>query len=85
VPSVKPQLLFGAVMQVVASLQVFDISVQLLGMPSVLYAGHTVMTHLFDYAFIRFEMGYAAAIAVVLFLMMVGLNRVVFKWLGSGE
>jgi multiple sugar transport system permease protein len=85
VPSVKPQLLFGAVMQVVASLQVFDISVQLLGMPSVLYAGHTVMTHLFDFAFIRFEMGYAAAIAVVLFLMMVGLNRVVFKWFGSGE
>lgn len=85
IPSVKPQLLFGAVMQVVSSLQVFDISIQLLGMPSVLYAGHTVMTHLFDYAFIRFEMGYATAIAVVLFLMMVGLNRVIFKWLGSGE
>ncbi|QYR24389.1 sugar ABC transporter permease [Paenibacillus sp. sptzw28] len=85
VPSVKPQLLFGAVMQVVSSLQVFDISIQLLGMPSVLYAGHTVMTHLFDYAFIRFEMGYAAAVAVVLFLMMVGLNRVIFKWLGSEE
>lgn len=85
VPAVKPQLLFGAVMQVVASLQVFDISISLLGLPSVLYAGHTIMTHLFDYAFIRFEMGYASAIAVVLFLMMVGLNRVVFKWLGSGE
>lgn len=85
IPSVKPQLLFGAVMQVVSSLQVFDISIQLLGMPSVLYAGHTVMTHLFDYAFIRFEMGYATAIAVVLFLMMVGLNRVIFRLLGSGE
>src|SRR5690606_25261056 len=85
VPSVKPQLLFGAVMQIVASLQVFDISIALVGMPSVLYAGHTVMTHLFDYAFIRFEMGYSAAIAVFLFLLMVGLNRVVFKWLGSGE
>jgi multiple sugar transport system permease protein len=43
------------------------------------------MTHLFDYAFIRFEMGYATAIAVVLFLLMVGLNRIIFKWLGSGE
>ncbi|UUZ87019.1 sugar ABC transporter permease [Paenibacillus sp. P26] len=85
VPAVKPQILFGAVMQVVASLQVFDISISALGLPSVLYAGHTIMTHLFDYAFIRFEMGYASAIAVVLFLMMVGLNRVVFKWLGSGE
>ncbi|MCM3633944.1 MULTISPECIES: carbohydrate ABC transporter permease [Paenibacillus] len=82
VPSVKPQLLFGAVMQVVASLQVFDISVQLVGLPSPLYAGHTILTHLFDYAFIRFEMGYASAIAVVLFLLMMGLNRLIFNLLG---
>ncbi|HZG88147.1 sugar ABC transporter permease [Paenibacillus sp.] len=85
IPSVKPQLLFGAVMQVVFSLQVFDVSVQLVGIPSPLYAGHTVMTHLFDYAFIRFEMGYASAIAVVLFLIMVGLNRFIFKILGNRE
>ncbi|GIP16473.1 ABC transporter permease [Paenibacillus montaniterrae] len=82
IPSVKPQLLFGAVMQVVASLQVFDISVQLVGLPSPLYAGHTILTHLFDYAFIRFEMGYASAIAVVLFLLMMGLNRLIFNLLG---
>ncbi|WP_274361277.1 carbohydrate ABC transporter permease [Paenibacillus thermotolerans] len=85
IPSVKPQLLFGAVMQVVFSLQVFDVSVQLVGIPSPLYAGHTIMTHLFDYAFIRFEMGYASAIAVVLFLLMVGLNRLIFKILGHRE
>ncbi|WP_372661153.1 carbohydrate ABC transporter permease [Cohnella sp.] len=82
IPSVKPQLLFGAVMQVVFSLQVFDVSVQLVGLPSPLYAGHTILTHLFDFAFIRFEMGYASAIAVVLFCLMVGLNRLIFKWLG---
>lgn len=85
IPSVKPQLLFGAVLQVVGALQVADISMALVGMPSPLYAGHTMMTHLFDYAFIRFEMGYAAAIAVVLFMLMVGLNRLLFKWLGSGD
>ncbi|MDQ0114473.1 carbohydrate ABC transporter permease [Paenibacillus harenae] len=85
IPSVKPQLLFGAVLQVVGALQVADISMALVGMPSPLYAGHTMMTHLFDYAFIRFEMGYAAAIAVVLFMFMVGLNRLLFKWLGSGD
>jgi len=82
IPSVKPQLLFGAVMQVVASLQVFDVSIQLVGLPSPLYAGHTILTHLFDYAFIRFEMGYASAIAVVLFLLMMGLNRLIFNILG---
>ncbi|TLS52608.1 sugar ABC transporter permease [Paenibacillus antri] len=85
IPSVKPQLLFGAVMQVVFSLQVFDVSVQLVGIPSPLYAGHTVMTHLFDYAFIRFEMGYASSIAVVLFFIMVGLNRFIFNILGHKE
>lgn len=82
IPSVNPQLLFGAVLQVVSSLTVFDVSVQLVGLPSPLYAGHTILTHLFDYAFIKFEMGYAAAIAVVLFIMMIGLNRLIFKWLG---
>jgi multiple sugar transport system permease protein len=82
VPSVKPQLLFGAVMQVVFSLQVFDVSVQLVGLPSPLYAGHTILAHLFDYAFIRFEMGYASAIAVILFCLMVGLHQLIFKWLG---
>ncbi len=81
-PSVKPQLLFGAVLQVVFSLQVFDVSMQLVGMPSPLYAGHTILAHLHDYAFIRFEMGYASAIAVILFLLMLGLNRLVFKVLG---
>ncbi|GAB6926511.1 sugar ABC transporter permease [Paenibacillus sp. JCM 10914] len=81
-PSVKPQLLFGAVLQVVFSLQVFDVSVQLVGIPSPLYAGHTILTHLFDYAFIKFEMGYASAIAVVLFVIMLGLNRLIFRWLG---
>jgi multiple sugar transport system permease protein len=82
IPAVKPQLLFGAVMQVVFSLQVFDVSVQLVGLPSPLYAGHTILTHLYDYAFIKFEMGYASAVAVVLFLMMLGLNRFIFRLLG---
>lgn len=82
IPAVKPQLLFGAVMQVVFSLQVFDVSVQLVGLPSPLYAGHTILTHLYDYAFIKFEMGYASAIAVVLFFMMLGLNRLIFRLLG---
>jgi multiple sugar transport system permease protein len=82
IPSVKPQLLFGAVLQVVTSLTVFDVSVQLVGLPSPLYAGHTILVHLFDYAFIRFEMGYASAIAVVLFCMMMGLNRLIFNILG---
>ncbi|MFP4975504.1 carbohydrate ABC transporter permease [Paenibacillus sp. CN-4] len=82
VPAVKPQLLFGAVMQVVSSLTVFDVSMRLVGFPSPLYAGHTIMAHMFDYAFTRFEMGYASAIAVLLFFLMFGLNRLIFRVLG---
>ncbi len=81
-PSMKPQLMFGAVMQITQSFAVADISIQLAGNPSVNYAGATVTTHLLDYGTTRFEMGYASAIATVLFLLMVGTNKLVQKILG---
>ncbi|NLX75764.1 MAG: sugar ABC transporter permease [Clostridiaceae bacterium] len=80
-PSMKPQLLFGAVMQITQSFAVADISIQLAGNPSVNYAGTTIVTHLLDYGSIRYEMGYASAIATVLFILMVGSNRIVQKLL----
>lgn len=80
-PSMKPQLMFGAVMQITQSFAVADISIQLAGNPSVNYAGATVVTHLLDYGSTRFEMGYASAIATVLFLLMVGTNKLVQKLL----
>ena len=78
-PLVKPQLLLGAVLAVVASFNVFDIAVSMAGFPSPLYAGHTIVTHLWDYAFLRFEMGYASAIAVVLFVLTFGINRILMR------
>ena len=77
VPSMKPQLLFGAVMQITQAFAVADISIMLAGNPSVNYAGATVVTHLIDNGSYRFEMGYASAIATVLFLTMVGTNKLV--------
>ena len=77
-PSMKPQLMFGAVMQITQSFAVADISIQLAGNPSVNYAGATVVTHLLDYGSGgRMEMGYASAIATVLFLLMIGTNKLV--------
>ncbi|WP_244213884.1 carbohydrate ABC transporter permease [Paenibacillus barcinonensis] len=73
-PSMRPQLMFGAVMQITASFAVAEISIALAGFPSVNYAAHTVVTHLMDYGTIRFEMGYASAIATVLFALMLGTN-----------
>lgn len=80
-PSMKPQLMFGAVMQITQSFAVADISIQLAGNPSINYAGATVVTHLLDYGSTRFDMGYASAIATVLFLLMVGTNKLVQKFL----
>lgn len=73
----KPQLMFGAVMQVTASFAMAELSIQLAGFPSVQYAGHTIGTHLIDFGWVRFEMGYASAIAVILFITMVGINKLV--------
>lgn len=81
-PAMKPQLMFGAVMQITQSFAVADISINLAGNPSVNYAGATVVTHLLDYGSTRFEMGYASAIATILFLLMIGTNKLVQKLLG---
>lgn len=80
-PSMKPQLMFGAVMQITSSLSVSAISIELAGFPSVDYAGHTILTHLHDFGNIRFEMGYASAIATVLFFIMLIANILVQKLL----
>lgn len=73
-PQMKSQLLFGAVMQITSALSIADVSVNLAGFPSVEYAGHTIITHLMDYSSIRMEMGYASAIATILFLIMILAN-----------
>jgi multiple sugar transport system permease protein len=78
-PMMRPQLLFGAVMAIVGSFSVFQVAIQLAGLPSPLYAGHTIVAHLYDYAFIRFEMGYAAAIAVILFVFTFLLGRTAMR------
>lgn len=76
-PAMRPQLMFGAVMQITAAFGVGDVSANLAGLPSVDYAAHTIVNHITDYGYTRFEMGYASAVATILFLMMVGSNKLV--------
>ncbi|MGE6575436.1 carbohydrate ABC transporter permease [Paenibacillus xylanexedens] len=80
-PSMRPQLMFGAVIQLTTSFAVADVSIALAGFPSVNYAAETMVTHLIDFGTTRFEMGYASAIATVLFMIMVGTNLLVQKLL----
>jgi len=74
-PSMKPQLMFGAVMTITASFAIHDQLAALAGFPSINYTAHTVVSHLVDYGSVRFEMGYASAIATLLFLVMILCNK----------
>ena len=78
-PSMKPQLMFGAIMAITGSFGFGGVVTALCGFPSVDYAAHTIMHHLEDYGGQRYEIGYSSAIAVVLFVIMVGANVVVKK------
>ena len=67
IPSMKPQMLFGAVMSIVSAFQAGAIGVMLTGAnPTPHYAGQLMVNHIEDYGFIRYEMGYASAVSVVL-------------------
>lgn len=76
-PSMIPQLVFGAVMQIVSSFSVGSISMTLCGFPSVEYSAETVITHITDYGTLRFEMGYASAMAGFLFIVMLICQKVI--------
>ncbi|HIW73425.1 MAG TPA: sugar ABC transporter permease [Firmicutes bacterium] len=69
-PQMVPQLLFGAVMSISSAFAVGYQSASITGFPSSNYSTHTILLHMLDYGTIRFEMGYASAIAVVLFAIM---------------
>ncbi len=75
VPAMQHMLLFSAVMQIQSSFSVSAIAIQLVGFPSVGYAGDTIVSHLTDVGTVRYELGYASAIAVILFAMM-SLTRI---------
>ncbi|MCL2693916.1 MAG: sugar ABC transporter permease, partial [Oscillospiraceae bacterium] len=77
--NMKGMLLFGAVMTITQSFSVADVTVALCGFPSTDYAVHTIVNHLVDYGSLRFEMGYASAIATLLFLLMIVCNRYIQK------
>lgn len=82
-PHMKPQMMFGAVMSITSSFAVGDVTTALCGFPSTDYAAHTILNHLQDYGSTRFDMGYASAIATILFVVMVGTNQAVQKLLSK--
>ncbi|MBQ7035755.1 MAG: sugar ABC transporter permease, partial [Clostridia bacterium] len=82
-PQMGGMLMFGAVMQIASAFAVGGISAAMLGNPSVDYAGHTLVLHIQDFGYTRFEIGYASAIAVVLLLLMVLTKALINKLLAK--
>ena len=78
-PQMKPQLLFGAVMQISGAFAIGAVPAALCGNPSVDYATHTIMNHIDDYGGVRYELGYACALSTVLLLVMLLVNKVINK------
>lgn len=84
IPSMKPQMLFSAVMTIVSSIKAGSISSGLTGMHiTPQYAGHVINNHIYDYAFLRYEWGYASALSVVLLLASYGMMKLSYKLFGT--
>ena len=82
-PTMRPQLMFGAVLAITGAFGFGGIVTALCGFPSVDYAAHTIMHHLDDYGGMRYEVGYSSTIAVVLFVIMYGSNYIIKKALSK--
>ena len=85
IPSMKPQMLFAAVMQIVGAFQNGTISTLLAGNPTPGYAAQLIVNHIEDYGFIRYEMGYAAAVSVVLLLIVQIFSKLSDKLFGEKD
>lgn len=86
IPMMKPQMLFGAVMAIVNTFNSGAIGVQLTGSnPTPQYAGQLIVNHIDYYGFTKYEMGYAAAVSVVLLLIVILFSKVAYKLFGSND
>jgi multiple sugar transport system permease protein len=86
IPSMKPQMLFGAVMAILETFQMGSIGVELSGAnPTPQYAGQLMINHIDDFGFLRYEMGYAAALAVALLLLIYIASKFIWRLFGEQE
>ena len=76
-PGMKSMLLFSAVMTIASAFSISSIITQLAGYPTVNYAADTVVSYLSDVGSVKYEMGYASALSVILFVLMFGTRKLI--------
>lgn len=82
-PSMKPQLMFGAVMSITAAFSFGDVVTQMCGTPPNAYVGYTINHHIQEYGNVRWEVGYSSAMTFLMFLLMIGCNIGINKLLSK--
>ena len=86
IPTMKPQMLFGAVMAIVNTFGSGAIGVQLSGSnPTPNYSGSLIVNHIEDYAYLRYDMGIAATLSVILLIVIYIISKLVFRVLGEKD
>lgn len=80
-PVMKPQLMFGVVMSISGAFSIHDVTVALAGYPSTDNIATTIVNLMADVGYQRFDLGYASAMATVLFLIMIVTRQLVNKLL----
>lgn len=78
-PSMQHMLIFSAVMQIASAFSISNIITTLAGYPTVGYAADTIVSYLTDVGSVKYEMGYASALSVMLFVMMFVTRAVIVK------
>lgn len=86
IPNMKPQMLFGAVMAIVSAFNNGGIGVALSGVnPTPEYSAQLITNHIDDYGYARYEMGYAAALSVVLLAVIMLFTKIAYKLFGEKD
>ncbi len=84
IPSIKPQMLFSAVMSIIGTFNAAGLAQALAGggVPPQ-YAGWLIVDHANDFGFLRFEMGYASAVTVILLIIVLIFNKLAYRLFGE--
>ncbi|MEN6418120.1 MAG: sugar ABC transporter permease [Clostridiaceae bacterium] len=86
IPATRPYMMFGAVMSIVGAFQASSIGVLLTGgNPTPGYAGQLLVTHAEEHAFVRYEMGYGAAVSVLVLLLVWGISQLAKRFFADKE
>lgn len=82
IPQIMPTISFCLITSIISSFQVFD-SVYIMTNGGPLYRTETVVTLIYEFAFSRLKMGYASAMSIVLFIVIVILSMISLKKTGK--